>query len=106
MGVLEELVDEGKIREIGCSNFTAETAIATDSGPFRPASLLRERAKPLQPAEPATNVTCSPRADVGRGLPAVLSAGERAADRKIRGVRLPPPAPACSGGAIRAGSVR
>ena len=51
LGVLDELVHQGKVREIGCSNFSAELLReANESVPAE--SALRQRAEPLQPAEP------------------------------------------------------
>ena len=85
LGALDQLVKAGKVKEIGCSNFSAaqldEAARATAPGAAgfvsvqNEYSLLHSRAG----AERAAGVRTS-----GPGIPALLPSGERVADRQVR----------------------
>ncbi len=61
LGALAELVDAGKVIEIGCSNFSVEQLRqATDAVQDRKGA-IRERAKRVQPVEPGGRTRCPAR---------------------------------------------
>ena len=88
IGALAELVAEGKIREFGCSNFSAamlvEAAAATPPG--GPGFVSVQNQYNILSREPEDEVLAecaAPR----HGLPALLPAGERAPERQVPGGR-------------------
>ncbi len=85
LGALDELVRAGKVREIGCSNFSveqlreAETA-ARDRGTARFVSVQNEYS--LFEREPENGRACRMRA-AGTGLPPLLPTGQRPPHRQV-----------------------
>ena len=84
LGALDELVRAGKVREIGCSNFSAEQlarrAPPCEPGAARFVSVQNEYSLLHREAERDVLPECAtPRARV----PAVLPAGERPAHRQV-----------------------
>ncbi len=74
VAALQELVDEGKIRYIGCSNLPAEQLTRR----------LRVHPGPLPPARPRCGAGPDPRLPAPRPRPAaVLPAGQRPAQRQV-----------------------
>ncbi len=101
LGALDELVRAGKVREIGCSNFSVGGDSRGGSGrasPGRPRFVSVQNEYSLLHREPEAGVLAECERARPR-LPAVLPARERAAHRKV------PAGPAAAGGHA-AGRVR
>jgi aryl-alcohol dehydrogenase-like predicted oxidoreductase len=80
---LDRLVRDGKVREIGNSNFSGEQIDEAESVSERPRP-VRECAESLQPAAPGAFALRRPGLRSGRSRrPAVLPARERTPDREI-----------------------
>ena len=81
---LDNLVRAGKVREIGCSNFSAEQireATRIGAAPRRP---LRQRAERVQPAAACGGERrAGDLRRAGHRVPALLPARERPADRQV-----------------------
>ena len=85
LGALDELVRAGKVREIGCSNFSAAQLREAASGGAAPArarfvSVQNEYSLLHREPEAGVLAECE---RAGPRLPPLLPAGERAADRQV-----------------------
>ena len=94
LGALDELVRAGKVREIGCSNFSVEQLREAEAAVAAGRRALRQRAERIQPPAPRAGAGRRPRRVRARRprLPALLPARQRAAHRQV------PPGPAAAGG--------
>ena len=83
LGALDELVKAGKVREIGCSNFS-RGAVARGGSGRRPGRAFRQRAEQLQPAasRAGSRGSAGVRAS-GTRVSAVFPAGQWPADGKV-----------------------
>ena len=74
----------GKVREIGCSNFSAEQLREARGGGARGRGPLRQRAERVQPAAPRAGARGAGRVRApGAGVHPLLPAGQRPAHRQV-----------------------
>ena len=109
LAALTELVAEGKVRYIGCSNFAGLAGRRGATGPPAPGPApVRLRAERVLAARPrGGGASCVPGLQrVGVGLLAVLPAGLRPAHRQVPPRRAAPEGSRLAAGAGRAGSPR